>query len=524
MKKTKLSTKVLLVTLAFALVIPLLASCDIFDFAKDHIDGDNIYNGKINATVAEVTRDADGDGLEDEDETKYFNTNPNKKDTDNDGVGDGVEVVYGTDPLKAPEASKFAVDIILDTKNDIVKPGIKIDVEASQLNTLTVKENEYFDTDTAGYMGKAYDYSIEGEITSAVVSFEFGTSSSVFTTKATMAKASFAPTIYSFDKEANTLTPLPTTVSGNVASTTVTQFGSFILLDRSVFENQLVWRDVWNVNSKYTDIEIVFLIDDSGSMTSNDSSYKRLTVAKDLIDNLPNGSKIGVAQFDNSTTIHTKQLTTDKSVAKSYLTTSYFASSGSTYMYEAINSTLSLFEAKDDTTMKVMVVLSDGQASTTSAHDSTINAASTAGVKLYTVGLGSSSSSYFTNYLKPLAEGTGGSFYLASNANVLTNIFDDIEAGISLTTDSDGDGLCDYYEDNLIEFDNIKYYSDKNVIDTDGDGILDGDEIKVVYIYNADKSQMTFMGKFYSNPALKDSDGDGADDPDDRAPLNSYVQ
>ena len=52
----------------------------------------------------------------------------------------------------------------------------------------------------------------------------------------------------------------------------------------------------------------------------------------------------------------------------------------------------------------------------------------------------------------------------------------------------------------------------------------DGDEIKVVYIYNADKSQMTFMGKFYSNPALKDSDGDGADDPDDRAPLNSYVQ
>lgn len=138
----------------------------------------------------------------------------------------------------------------------------------------------------------------------------------------------------------------------------------------------------------------------------------------------------------------------DKKTAKSYLTTSYFRSSGGTNMYTAINSAFSLFETTDDNILKMMVVLSDGDASDTSKHSDVIRTANNNGVKMYTVGLGRSSSSYFTQYLKPLANNTGGVFYLASDSSKLEDIYKDINKKIDIETDSDNDGIADYYEDN----------------------------------------------------------------------------
>lgn len=123
------------------------------------------------------------------------------------------------------------------------------------------------------------------------------------------------------------------------------------------------------------------------------------------------------------------------------------------------------------------------------------------------------SSSYFTNYLKPLANATAGTFYLAANAEELENIYNDINKKIDIETDSDNDGIADYYEENMIMFNGVTIKMDKNNPDSDNDGVGDGNEVaELNYQYNTDKTQVIVTGKLISNPLSKDSDSDGLTD------------
>ena len=244
-------------------------------------------------------------------------------------------------------------------------------------------------------------------------------------------------------------------------------------------------------------------------MRSNDRSNERLSVAQDLVDNLPQNSKVGVVKFADYTSILTSSLTKNKKLAKSFLTTHYFESDGQTYMYNAINQAFSLFESTDDNILKMMVVLSDGATFDTGMHSSVVTSANSNKVKIYTVGLGTSSSSYFTNYLKPLANNTAGAFYLSSDASKLDDIYKDINKKIDIETDSDGDGIADYYEDNMVLFNGVTLKLDKNNPDSDGDGLTDGEEVKLKYEYNADKTKVIVTGSLTTNPTMIDSDGDG---------------
>ena len=265
-------------------------------------------------------------------------------------------------------------------------------------------------------------------------------------------------------------------------------------------------------------------MDDSGSMSSYDPYYQRLAVASDLIDKLPSNAKMAVVKFADGSydySVLTGGLITDKSTAKDYLTTNYFSSNGSsTYMYDAITRAFNVFESTDANTMRMMVVLTDGEAHDTHYHDSVIQSAIQNNVNIYTIGLGSGSSSYFDSYLKPLSEGTDGEFYYSSDASNLADAFDAIGEKISLTTDTDGDGLSDYYENNTNIFSSVTYDLDMNNPDTDGDGLLDGEEIVTTIVYSMDGTQMSITGVVLSNPSLMDSDGDGILDRFDPQPMN----
>ena len=72
----------------------------------------------------------------------------------------------------------------------------------------------------------------------------------------------------------------------------------------------------------------------------------------------------------------------------------------------------------------------------------------------------------------------------------------------------------------MVIFNGISYAPDKNNPDTDGDGLLDGEEIETVIILSADGKQMTILGKVHSDPTSVDSDNDGIADGRDRNPLN----
>ncbi len=478
--------------------------------------------------------DTDGDYLLDEEEVNLFHTNPTKYDSDEDGLSDFDEFIYETDPMDSdtdddglydgkeiefgfnPKVAEDSFNVIIKPNEDVedtVIPSLEIETEGDVLNTLTVEPDDFFGEDTLGYVGKAYEYKSEGQIQSAKITFEFD---------ASMVAEDAELVIYRFDKEKCEMYPLTTTVGEGVASAQVSELSTYILLDRRIYEEEFKWVDTWDVSKSYSDIEIVFVVDDSGSMDSNDPTDERLVVARDLIDKLPEKSKVSVVSFHSTTTI-LNDFTADKETAKSYLTSTYFTSNGSsTYMYAAVRETISQFdESTDNEAMKVMVLLSDGQAHDTSLHSTVISQAQAKKIMIYTVGLGSSSSSYFTSYLKPLAEGTEAKFYLSSNAGELASIYENIKEKIDLQHDEDNDGLSDYYEDNMLIFAGIGYELDKTNADTDGDGLLDGEEVKTVAVFNDDGSKMTILGRVFSDPTEVDSDKDGVDDKKDKYPLDS---
>ena len=169
--------------------------------------------------------------------------------------------------------------------------------------------------------------------------------------------------------------------------------------------------------------------------------------------------------------------------------------------------------------MRMMVVLTDGIAHDEYLHQSIIDEAIANRVNIYTIGLGESSSTYFSSYLEPLAEETEGEFYYVSDASNLADAFDAIGEKISLITDTDGDGLSDYYENNTNIFSSVTYDLDMNNPDTDGDGLLDGEEIVTTIVYSEDGTKMSITGVVYSNPSMKDSDGDGIFDRFDPEPM-----
>ena len=504
------------IQIAFFAAILLISSWDSLPengemFVEDVLQLKDVEN---KSDVDVPNPDTDKDGLSDEEEDR-IGTNKFLADTDGDGLSDGREVFMGYNPLVPDEL--FVVEKVPVVDNygtqDTVTPSINVELKGEQADSLVVERDDFFEKSTLGYIGDAYNYTIEGSITSATIGFEFDQSSLPQTA---------LPTIYAYNRQEGVMRPLETTIQDGKATAEVSELATFVLLDRNVYENELKWVDVWGLGETVsTNVEIVFVIDDSGSMSSNDSSKQRLSVVKDLIDKLPEGSKIGIVKFESSTTLYTKSLVTDKSEVKKYLTTSYFRSSGGTSMYSAINQTLSLY-GNDEGTTKIMVVLSDGATSDTSYATSVTNAAIAADVNVYTVGLGTDTS-YFTQYLKPLAGATGGAFYYSSNASQLADIYDNIGEKIDLTTDTDGDGLSDYYEDNMVAFAGLTYYPNKNNPDTDGDGLLDGEEIRTVTILSVDGKQMTILGKVYSDPTNVDSDGDGVWDKRDSAPLNANV-
>jgi len=301
------------------------------------------------------------------------------------------------------------------------------------------------------------------------------------------------------------------------------------------------WMDVIPSEEKYKKVEAVMVIDDSGSLGGdygynsstgtfrggNDPAHKRLEVARYFVDSANDNAKIGIVKFDSSANKITpslvecsasgKQTLKDKLVIKA----GDFDSQGTTYMYTGINLGFELFESKDPEVMKVMIVFSDGIAHDMEKHAQTLIDAANKDIHIYCVGLGESNSVYFEEYMKPMAEETGGAFYLANKAENLKDIFETITIMIDINTDSDNDGISDFYEDTIL-YENGKHMEmNKNSSDTDGDGVSDGKEIRLEVEKNPDETQIKVTAYMTSDPTIVDTDSDGVSDKDDNYPLDA---
>lgn len=178
-------------------------------------------------------------------------------------------------------------------------------------------------------------------------------------------------------------------------------------------------------------VNVILAIDSSGSMDWNDPNNARKTAANGFIDNLnPSIDKVGVVNWDNDIN-QPQPLTNNLQLAKD--TVNAGQASGSTNINLAIETSVNLLSASTlPSAQQFIILLSDGEWNTGSdplANGEGVDQAATAGVKIFTIFLGGSGS----NTMQSIATETGGKYYVASDPDVLDDIYDQIFSEITTT-------------------------------------------------------------------------------------------
>jgi len=418
-------------------------------------DRDGISNAQeLSLGTDPAKRDSDADGLSDSEEVT-LSCDPLAYDSDLDGVRDGYEAVLGTDPCVPQES----FDVTCTSEGAGGTAVVEMTVGGAQAETLCVvptANDRLLPEDMPGRLSQARDVTVDGAFENGTVSFA-------------LSKAATEPTVYYFSEATQTLEPIVTTLENGTATAEVSATGTYVLLDRTVYESAFVWEDYWGISSVFANVELVLVIDDSASMQETDPQAERLAVARDLIDRLPENSRVGVVRFSDKATALTENLTDDREAAKACLTTEQFVGEGTTHMYEGVQTAVGLYDPFREHTQRVMIVLSDGLPTDAVLREATTALVTDMGITTYTVALGSDRLSA-AQTLREYARAVGGQHYTAQTAAQLSVVYEDIHQLVDVTTDTDGDSIPDYYETHMIAFNGVAISLDPTKADTDGDG------------------------------------------------------
>lgn len=485
-------------------------------------DGDgltNILEGNYNSNM--ILADTDHDGLNDYDEVYSVGTLPDNPDTDGDGVDDGTEVRIGSDPLRAETvfATVVSTDIIASGKGS-VDIAVRMNSSADAAGTLTIRRAERSDNVLVsqwipGFLDAAYQIESGASFDSAEIEFSvsesFGGESDTF-----------KPRIYMLDSETGAVTELEDqTYENGKITARVSHFSIYILLNKVEFD--AVWDTSIRPPSVSADVssdaklDIVFVIDTSSSMGGNDPNKLAVELPKQLTDKLRDGKDRGaiVTFADNSHIL--SGLTDDKEALYTIFDSIYYygMTNGKDGLFDGVN----MLVQSSDADYKYVVFLTDGSDTEYSEHpyEDTISMASADNIMIYTIGMG-----YATeDTLKQIATGTGGAYFYAETAEKgLERIYETIQQEtIDYTTDTNSDGISDYYTRLLAEGRmKIQNGTDSLMLidvvsndpllskDWDGDGLLNSEEIEII------GGPYAYMAMMKSNPVRADTDGDGFSD------------
>lgn len=488
----------------------------VLDPDEDH-DTDGLTNGyEVENGLNPAYYDSDYDTISDFDEIEVYRTNPLNKDTDGDGASDCWELENGTDPLTAD--SVFTATSTYQSDCQSVIPSVTVNnVRGNQVDSLNIEavtDNPLISEEIPGYIGCAYNFSISGTFDSAVLSFQFNES--------LLNDADFIPAIYYYNEELQLFEELDNqTITGNIVTATTTHFSTYILLNKTEFDK--VWaEDIKAPDSNAKHLRIGFVVDVSGSMSGTKLSTAK-TVLNSFINNLGDEDQAAITKFSNSSTT-VVALTSNKTTLTGGVKN--LSAGGGTAIYTGIRKALDEFTSSSATDMyDTIIVLTDGydEPSTTyeNSYASLINKAIENNVTIYTVGISTVDQALLTK----VAEQTGGKYYLASVVSDLQECFNSLkEETVDYTTDSNNDGISDYYtklmcEGKLISGTGINIFKGHSYeevqanSDYDGDSIINGDEVAVTQ-----SASKTYL-KVTSSPTNTDTDLDGLTDSKDTAKL-----
>lgn len=455
---------------------------------NEDTDGDGLTNlEELSLGTDPLSVDTDRDDLNDSRETS-IGTNATKPDTDNDGLEDGEEILLGTDPLNpdtnqngildgnetyttTKQSTAFDVNITA-TGTGHIASGIEVDNHSeSEINRSLV-------SDTAAT--SVIDLSSEKEFENADLTFGYDESEAPENESALIA-VRYNESIQGFE-------PLPTEVdtANNTVSTETDHFSTFAIFKipkwKEVLQAQ-VPKDgsSGGVNAS---VDVLFIIDSSGSMGGNDPSGFRKTAAKEFVGALIEGDRAGVVDFDGNADL-AQPLTVDFGEVNA--TIESLDSFGGTDIGSGVQRANEHFkEASNDSRAQYAVLLTDGQGSGGIAEAET---AAQRDTTIYTIGFGNANG----NKLQEVADITGGNYSNVDDASELPEVFSRVAEDVN-PTDSDGDGLSDKMESEGIPvspfvahgLDNGHVDLEKgisvvktnpNKADTDGDSLSDKEEL-----------------------------------------------
>ncbi len=490
-------------------------------------DGDGLINGKeIELGTLPVCADTDFDEVNDADEINLYSTDPLKYDTDEDGASDGWEIANGYDPLSADNS--FVATTSCEARNSTISASAKVETSGDPEGVCITEAvlDGLLDSSIKGYMGSAFEFYCAEEFESATISFTFDNS---------VLSSDAQPTIYYWNEEEQVLEEIATTVSGNVASATVSHFSKYILLDKTE-TSVVVDEDITTLDEMNNTInQIAFVIDYSSSMNDNDPEYMRLQIAKEYLSKLRNGkdaaSIIKFAGYATTLIPMSNDIESSINVLDDIVntgddscTTSDAGTNGTDGLKHALDEVINSNVDPDTACNKYIIFLTDGEDNKNSyEYDPLIEEAVKYEIKIFTVGMGDCNEELLT----AIAELTGGEYHYASATDIvedgyisLGEAFSEIEEETIKFKDDNEDGIIDYYAQLICEgklttgsgsnpFNGYSYDEIQASNDLDGDGVINGNEVKVVQV--GDK----LILMFFSSPINADTDSDGFTDKDD---------
>jgi hypothetical protein len=457
--------------------------------------------------------DTDFDGLTDSFEVNEFQSSPLLVDTDHDGLHDESEYRLGTDPNNPDSDGDGILDGLEVYTQNVSDPETDVQVEitgdgdlSKSVSIADISHEPIFE-EVPGLISDPVDIEVSDQFEKAVVKLPYdvtripnGDIDNVKMFYLDEALMNFVPLDHQgIDKE-----------NGYVWAET-DHFTTYVLFYIPT------WEAAWEAplatgegrgssgdgNTEVKFIDLMFVIDSSGSMNWNDPNNYRLTAAKSFVDALIQGDRAGVVDFDSYGLLY-QSLTADFSGVKNQI--DRIDANGGTNIGAGVSiANRELINNSSDERVKIEIVLTDGEGSysphlTTEAKENNIT--------IYTIGLGSSIDE---TLLRNIATETGGQYYSVSSAEQLPEVFSRISDVVveDEAVDTDADGIPDSVELSGYRdgFGRIHYTLPYNP-DSDGDGISDGAE-------GGTQRQSGFYGDYYrsdSNPNSADTDSDGLTD------------
>jgi hypothetical protein len=221
------------------------------------------------------------------------------------------------------------------------------------------------------------------------------------------------------------------TYSLNIQPPQQPQAGKYDLVVRYVSNNQVIAEAGTKEAVEYIDpalgtgkVELVLIIDSSGSMSWNDPDDTRKDHAKRFIDFARVGDRIGIVDFDEDAVIlaNLTEISTDTQRRTLKSAIDKIDSSGATNIEDGLWKGLQVLDQGAVGNIKVAILLTDGQHNTGPIGDA-IKQYAQRGIRLYTIALtGDADEALLRSY----AEQTGGRYLKAPTAAQLDQIWREI--------------------------------------------------------------------------------------------------